>query len=131
MPHESNKVTCAQAVEVFLKTGSHFFAHASWGCKESRKAWLVVEVDSRDESRAIVPPDFRSQAKIVQLNAFTRGGDRGIPASIQTLAAPPIAAHPSRCTGRPGGAPVAGSLGLPDGLSVTFKTPVRAKTLEK
>jgi len=73
VPHESNEVTCAQAIEVFLKTGSHFFTHASWGCKDGEhKAWLVVEVESRDEARAIVPPAFRSQAKVVQLNAFTR-----------------------------------------------------------
>jgi hypothetical protein len=30
-----------------------------------------VEVDSRDEARAILPPAFRSQAKVVQLNAFS------------------------------------------------------------
>jgi len=72
VPHESTNVTCAQAVEVFLKTGSHFFTHADWGCKDGEhKAWIVVEVDSRDEARAIVPPAFRSQAKVVELNAFT------------------------------------------------------------
>ena len=70
--HESTKVTCARAVEVFLKSGSHFFTRADWGCKDGEhKAWIVVEVDSRDEARAIVPPAFRSQAKVVQLNAFT------------------------------------------------------------
>ena len=72
VPHESNKVTCAQAVEVFLRTGSHFFTHANWGCKDGEhKAWLLVDVDSREEACAIVPPAFRSQAKVVQLNAFT------------------------------------------------------------
>ncbi len=72
VPHESTKVACARAVEVFLKTGSHFFTHADWGCKDGEhKAWLVVEVDSRDAARAIVPPVFRSQAKVVQLNTFT------------------------------------------------------------
>ena len=72
VPHESNQVTCARAVEVFLKTGSHFFTHASWGCRDGEhKAWIVVDVDSRDEARAIVPPAFRSQAKVVQLNTFT------------------------------------------------------------
>jgi hypothetical protein len=72
VPHESTKVECARAVEVFLKTGSHFFTHADWGCKDGEhKAWLVVEVDSRDEARGIVPPVFRSQAKVVQLNTFT------------------------------------------------------------
>ncbi len=70
--HEATKVACARAVEAFLKTGSHFCTHADWGCKDGEhKAWLVVEVDSRDEARAIVPPAFRSQAKVVQLNTFT------------------------------------------------------------
>ena len=70
--HDSNQFTCARAVEAFLKSGSHFFTHADWGCKDGEhKAWIVVEVDSKDEARAIVPPIFRSQAKIVQLNAFT------------------------------------------------------------
>jgi hypothetical protein len=72
VPHESTPVRCAQAVEVFLKSGSHFFTHADWGCKDGEhKAWALVEADTRDEARAIVPPAFRSQAKVVQLNAFT------------------------------------------------------------
>jgi hypothetical protein len=66
-------VKCAQAVDVFLKTGSHFFTHADWGCKDGEhKAWAIVEVDTRDEARAIVPPPYRSQARVVQLNAFTK-----------------------------------------------------------
>ncbi len=70
--HEATTVACARAVDVFLKSGSHFFTHADWGCRDGEhKAWIVVEVDSRDEARAIVPPAFRSQAKVVQLNAFS------------------------------------------------------------
>jgi hypothetical protein len=77
--HEATTVACARAVEVFLKTGSHFFTHADWGCKDGEhKAWIVVEVDSREEARAIVPPAFRSQAKIVQLNAFSMEEIEGI-----------------------------------------------------
>jgi len=72
VPHESTVVACARAVDVFLKTGSHFLARADWGCKDGEhKAWMVVEVDSKDEARRIVPPIFRPQAKIVQLNTFT------------------------------------------------------------
>jgi hypothetical protein len=72
VPHEANTVTCARAVEVFLKSGSHFLTHADWGCRDGEhKAWIVVEVDSRDAARGILPPAFRSQAKIVQLNAFS------------------------------------------------------------
>jgi hypothetical protein len=32
---------------------------------------MVVEVNSKDEARGIVPPAFRAQAKIVQLNTWT------------------------------------------------------------
>jgi hypothetical protein len=32
---------------------------------------MVVEVDSKDEARRIVPPAFWAQAKIVQLNTWT------------------------------------------------------------
>ena len=72
VPHEEATVACARAVEVFLRSGSHFLSHADWGCKDGEhKAWMVVEVDDKDEALRIVPPAFRPQTKIVQLNAFT------------------------------------------------------------
>jgi hypothetical protein len=72
VPHEDATVACARTVEVFLTTGSHFLSHADWGCKDGvHKAWMIVEVDSRDEARNIVPPAFRAQTKVVQLNKFT------------------------------------------------------------
>ncbi|HMA28433.1 MAG TPA: hypothetical protein VKS23_01090 [Thermoanaerobaculia bacterium] len=70
--HEANPVACARAVEVFLTSGSHFLTHADWGCRDGEhKAWMVVEVDSKDAARGIPPPAFRRQAKIVQLNTFS------------------------------------------------------------
>jgi hypothetical protein len=72
VPHEAERVACARVVEVFLKTGSHFLTHADWGCKDGEhKAWIIAEVDSKEEARSILPPTLRSQAKIVQLNYFT------------------------------------------------------------
>ena len=72
VPHSADQMMCARAVEVFLKTGSHFMTHADWGCKDGEhKAWITVDVDSRDEARSILPPAFRDDAKIVQLNSFT------------------------------------------------------------
>src|SRR5262245_59547121 len=71
VPHEANRVQCARTVAVFLNTGSHFLTHADWGCKDGEhKAWFTADVESKDEARAIVPPGLRSQAKVVQLNAF-------------------------------------------------------------
>jgi hypothetical protein len=72
VPHDGTMAACVGAIEIFLKTGSHFLSRADWGCKDGvHKAWIVVDVDSREEARAIVPPAFRQQATIVQLNAFS------------------------------------------------------------
>jgi hypothetical protein len=71
VPHEDATIACARAVEVFLTTGSHFLSHADWGCKDGvHKAWMIVEVDSKTEARNIVPPAFRAQTKVVQLNEY-------------------------------------------------------------
>jgi hypothetical protein len=57
---------------VFLESGSHFLTHADWGCLDGvHSAWIVVEVDNKEEARAIVPPAFRSRARIVALNKWS------------------------------------------------------------
>jgi hypothetical protein len=73
VPHDGTVLACARVVDVFLKSGSHFLTQADWGCKDGEhKAWIVVEVDSKDEARRILPTVFRPHAKIVQLNTFTQ-----------------------------------------------------------
>jgi hypothetical protein len=72
VPHEATTLSCVRAVQSLLKSGSHFLTHADWGCKDGEhKAWIIVEVGSKEEARAIVPPEFRSQTRVVQLNAFS------------------------------------------------------------
>ena len=72
VPHEANTEACARAVRVFLDTGSHWLTHADWGCMDGvHKAWIIVDVENKDEARTILPPIFRSQAEIVRLNEFT------------------------------------------------------------
>jgi len=34
------------------------------------KAWIIVDVETKEDARAIVPPAYRSQARIVQLTTF-------------------------------------------------------------
>jgi hypothetical protein len=73
VPHEATKSACINAVRIFLQTGSHFLANADWGCHDGEhKAWLLVEVENKDLARQIVPPAFRSEAKIIKLHTFTR-----------------------------------------------------------
>jgi len=72
VPHPATPAECARSADLLMRTGSHFLTHADWGCMDGEhKAWIIVELDSKEEARGIVPPAFRSQAKIVQLNAFT------------------------------------------------------------
>jgi len=71
VPHPEETLACARIVKVFLSTGSHFLARADWGCMDGvHSAWLVVEAANKEEARLVVPPQFRSQAKIVGLNKF-------------------------------------------------------------
>lgn len=72
VPHGADKKSCDQAIQVFLQTGSHFLTHAEWGCKDGEhKAWLLVELENKDQARFILPPLYRSVAKITQLTTFT------------------------------------------------------------
>ena len=72
VPHEPERLACARVVRIFLSTGSHFLAQADWGCADGHhSAWMIVDADSKEEARAIVPPQFRSEARIVGLNKFT------------------------------------------------------------
>jgi len=71
VPHGADKKACYQAIEIFLKTGSHFLTHADWGCLDGdHKAWIIAEVDTKEDAMYIVPPAFRSRAKIVKLTTF-------------------------------------------------------------
>lgn len=72
VPHEEDAVSCTRAVEIFLKTGSHYLTHADWGCRDGiHKAWITVDVDNREQARAVLPPAYRRDANIVKLNKFT------------------------------------------------------------
>lgn len=72
VPHEPETIACAKVVKIFLSSGSHFVTHAEWGCRDGEHtAWLIVDVDTKDDARAILPPGMRAEAKIVQLNRFT------------------------------------------------------------
>ncbi len=71
VPHTPDPLGCAQVVKVFLTSGSHFLSHAEWGCMDNvHSAWMIVEVGDKSEAMGIVPPAFRSEAKVVRLTHF-------------------------------------------------------------
>ena len=70
--HDAEEFACARVVKFFLESGSHLLSNADWGCKDGvHSAWLIVEVDTKDEARLTVPVPFRPQARIVGLNKFS------------------------------------------------------------
>ena len=69
--HDEDAKACTKAVDVFLRTGSHFLTHADWGCLDGEhKAWILIDVGSKNEAMNVVPADFRGRARVIQLNAF-------------------------------------------------------------
>lgn len=71
IPHDSDKVACTKAIRILLESGSHFLSNADWGCADGdHRAWLVVDVGSREEAQSILPPELRPGARIVRLIKF-------------------------------------------------------------
>jgi hypothetical protein len=78
VPHGEDRIACTRAIEIFLNSGSHFLAHADWGCMDGEhKAWLVVDVDDKESAMQILPPSLRSDAKIIRLTKFIRDDTDG------------------------------------------------------
>ena len=72
IPHSENTYECMQIIQVFLTSGSHLLTNAEWGCMDGvHCAWLTVDVDSKEDALAIVPPALRRSAKVVALNQFS------------------------------------------------------------
>lgn len=72
LPHEDEFLACARVVRVFLESGSHYLTNAEWGCMDDiHKSWIIVEADSKEEARMVLPPTYRPEATIVRLNRFS------------------------------------------------------------
>lgn len=72
VPHGTSKEVCERTVDTLMKTGSHFLANADWGCSDNvHKAWIIVELDSKQDAINILPPAFRKDATVVQLENFS------------------------------------------------------------
>jgi len=72
VPHESEKKACIRAIQILLQTGSHYLTNAQFGCRDGvHKGWVIVDVETREEARQILPPAYRPQSMIVGLSRFS------------------------------------------------------------
>jgi hypothetical protein len=69
--HGSGKLDCLRSVSILLSTGSHFLTNADWGCLDgNHKAWFIMDANSKEEALMVVPPAYRKDTIISQLNRF-------------------------------------------------------------
>jgi hypothetical protein len=74
VPHDGTAAACARAAELLLRTGSHFLTHADYGCSDGvHKAWITLDVESKDDARNVLPSELRPIASIVRLTHFNMG----------------------------------------------------------
>ncbi len=72
VPHPDDELGCARSIQVFLQSSSHYLTHADYGCEDGEHyAWMIVEVADKEEAKRIVPPAYRSEAKVVELSRFS------------------------------------------------------------
>jgi hypothetical protein len=66
-PHDAEN--CDKAVQDFHAAG--YLHHFEWGCKAGEHAaWALVEAESPEHARQIVPWELRDRARIVPLVKF-------------------------------------------------------------
>lgn len=73
LTHSDEHRACVLALQAIEQSGSHFMTNAEWGCADGvHSGWVVAELASREEALQLVPPQFRHEARIVELKQFTR-----------------------------------------------------------
>ena len=73
LTHGDHHEACVRALHAIEQYGSHLFMHAEWGCKDGHHAcWMIADLDDRSQAMGMVPPLFRSEARVVELNRFTK-----------------------------------------------------------
>ncbi len=72
VPHEEDAASCIRALKILLDSGSHFLTNADFGCEDGvHKAWLTIDVDTREEAQMIIPPAYRENSTVVELCKFS------------------------------------------------------------
>jgi hypothetical protein len=73
-----DNVNCEQVVRDVFAAG--YLHHFEWGCKDNdHTAWAIVEAESAEHARQIVPWYLRDQARIVRLVKFERAKEEHTP----------------------------------------------------
>ena len=71
--HSTEYEGCVRALNAIMEYGSHLITNADWGCDDGiHSGWLIADLDSREEALQLVPPQYRTDTRIVQLRKWSR-----------------------------------------------------------
>ena len=71
LEHEANPEACQRAYDIILSSGSHFLTNAEWGCEDNEHfCCIIVDLESKEEVRSILPPIYRNEARIVEVKRY-------------------------------------------------------------
>jgi hypothetical protein len=69
--HDDDRLACLRSIQILLSTGNHFLMNADWGCHDGvHKAWFVLEVEKKADAMRIIPPLYRKDTTIIELEKF-------------------------------------------------------------
>jgi hypothetical protein len=73
LTHATDHITCVKVLDAIERQGSHLLTHLHWGCRTGiHSGWMIDEFASVEEARQIVPPDFREEARVVEVSQFSK-----------------------------------------------------------
>jgi len=71
--HSSEHEGCIRSLAAIMNYGSHLVTQAEYGCEDGvHSGWMIVESDSHETARNMVPPPYRADTQVVQLRQWTR-----------------------------------------------------------
>jgi hypothetical protein len=71
--HGDDHEGCVRSLDAITTYGSHLVTHTEFGCEDGvHFGWLIVDVDSHEEAKQLVPPQYRSRARIVRLRKWSK-----------------------------------------------------------
>lgn len=71
--HSKEHEGCVKSLAAIMNYGSHLVTQAEFGCEDGvHSGWLIVDADSHNEARCMVPPPYRADASVVKLRKWTK-----------------------------------------------------------
>ena len=58
--HSDEHEGCVRALNAIMNFGSHLATHTDFGCEDGvHTGWLIVDVETREEARQMIPPQYQ------------------------------------------------------------------------